>query len=129
MMWKSIMSYKLTVESKSNYLHVAVQGDNSPQSVLAYLSEVRNKCVEHGCSNVLIEENLQGPRLNTLQIFEVLREAIASAPPLFLRIAYVDINPEHDRAAMGFAEDVAVNRGINVKIFSSIIEAENWLAR
>jgi hypothetical protein len=43
------------------------------------------------------------------------------------RLAYVDINPEHDPKAMEFAENVAVNRGIPVRIFATVLEAQVWL--
>jgi hypothetical protein len=45
------------------------------------------------------------------------------------KIAYVDINPEHNANDMEFAEDVAVNRGVFVRVFSTIHEAEQWLMR
>jgi hypothetical protein len=43
-------------------------------------------------------------------------------------MAYVDINPEHNAKAMQFAEDVAVNRGVSVKVFLTIPAAEQWMA-
>jgi hypothetical protein len=76
---------------------------------------------------VLIEENLRGPGLGTMDIFNVVKEGSERAAPLMLRIAYVDVNPEHDRKALEFGENVAVNRGMNVKVFSSVAEAEHWL--
>jgi hypothetical protein len=30
-------------------------------------------------------------------------------------------------SSMAFAEDVAVNRGLNVRVFGTITEAEKWL--
>jgi hypothetical protein len=34
--------------------------------------------------------------------------------------AYIDVNPEHDMGTMPFAETVAVNRAVNVRLFSQI---------
>ncbi|HXX84480.1 MAG TPA: hypothetical protein VEN29_10890 [Casimicrobiaceae bacterium] len=42
-------------------------------------------------------------------------------------IAYVDVNEEHDRSRMKFAEDLAVSRGANLRIFESVADAERWL--
>ena len=42
-------------------------------------------------------------------------------------IAYVDVNAVGD--TMQFAEDVAVNRAMPVKVFRSVDEAERWLLR
>ena len=39
----------------------------------------------------------------------------------------MEVNPEHDLARMEFAEDVAVNRGGNMRLVASVAEAERWL--
>jgi hypothetical protein len=41
----------------------------------------------------------------------------------------VDINPAHNKNEMAFAENVAVNRGVNVQIFTTIHAAERWLEK
>jgi hypothetical protein len=38
-----------------------------------------------------------------------------------------DVNSDHDSSRMKFAETVAVNRGVNVRIFADVREAANWL--
>lgn len=43
------------------------------------------------------------------------------------RIAYVDTNKEHSQSDMHFAEIVAVNLGVNVKLFPTVKEAEECL--
>lgn len=121
------MPYSLTVEPKTNYLRVSVQGTNTPENVMNYLAEVRAKCLELNFTSVLIEENLQGPGLNIVDIFEVVNKASTRTYSLPLHIAYIDVNPDHEKRRMDFAESVAVNRGVDVKIFSSIAEAEKWL--
>lgn len=120
------MSHALKVIRKDNYLHVTVTGDNTPDDVLGYLGEVRNACIEHSCPSVLIEENLRGPSMETLELFLIVAKA-AQPSPSVRRIAYVDVNPEHDLDRMKFAETVAVNRGMQVRVFASIPDAEQWL--
>jgi hypothetical protein len=104
-----------------------VKGTNTPENVMNYLAEVRAKCLELNFPSVLIEENLQGPGLNIVDIFEVVNKASKQTYSLPLHIAFVDLNPEHEKRRMDFAESVAVNRGVDVKIFSSVTEAEKWL--
>ena len=89
---------------------------------------MREKCLEQNCFNVLVEENLQGPGLRTFDIFEVVKEASKNVHPQVFRIAYVDVNPEHNQVDLRFAENVAVNRGVNVRLFSTVAEAESWLS-
>jgi hypothetical protein len=121
------MSYVLRVDNKGEYLHIMVTGDNTPENVANYLSEVRDKCVESRCPNVLIEENLKGPSLGTGVIYTIVTAAGTQVWPVVRRIAYIDVNPEHNTEAMQFAETVAVNRAVNMKLFSSVADAEKWL--
>ncbi len=121
------MSYDLKIVPKEHYLHVTVHGINTPETVLSYLSEVRDACLRHAFNKVLIEENLQGAGLGVVGIFEVATKASTNVSPAILQIAYVDVNPEHDPESMKFAETVASNRGVNVRVFSGFEAAEQWL--
>jgi len=77
----------------------------------------------------MIEANLRGPSLNLVQIYSIVKEESTRAAPLVLRIAYVDVNPEHSSSNIRFAEDVAVNLGVNVRVFATLPEAAKWIAR
>jgi hypothetical protein len=43
------------------------------------------------------------------------------------RIAYVEGGSEHDPQEARFAETVARNRGVNVRLFWAVEDAEIWL--
>jgi hypothetical protein len=122
-----MMLYELTVERKPEYLHVKVTGDNTPQTVSKYLADVHNACSAHKCPNVLIEENLEGPSLEITDIYAVISERSKNTYPVVDRIAYVDVNSDHDSSRMKFAETVAVNRGVHVRMFADVSEAADWL--
>lgn len=123
------MPYDLKVVPKSSYLHATVEGDNSLANIQHYLLEVKHSCELHNCRKVLIEENLQGPTIGTFDIFEIVTKLSQDAAQAKLKIAYVDVNREHDMNAMHFAESVARNRSVNVRMFSNIREAEEWLQK
>ena len=110
-------------------MHVKVTGENSVQNVKDYLREVNEVCVSTGILNVLVEENLSGPSLNTLSIYEIIKTRVMEAKHPRMRMAYVDVNPEHDKHLMAFAEIVAVNRGLNAALFNTVTEAENWISQ
>jgi hypothetical protein len=120
-----LMSYKLTITQKPAYLHAIVTGLNNQENVVRYLEEIQRECTARGCPRVLIEERLEGPRLNTMGVFQIASEATTRSQGFFEAIAYVDVNAEGD--LMEFAETVAVNRGLPVAVFSSVSEAEKWL--
>ena len=121
------MSYHMSVEDLGQYLRVSVTGECSPENVANYLAEVHARCLERQCASVLVEENLQGPSLEIVDIFEIVTHASRNAWPAIQRVAYVDINPEHTKQSMQFAEIVATIRGVNAKVFSATADAEAWL--
>lgn len=111
------MSYRATIEFRETYLHVNVIGNNTLENVLAYLNEVHAACLKYQCSNVMIEENLTGPALDTFEVFEVVMKNFNKALLIKLRLAYVDLNTEHDKRGVKFAENLAHIRGVNVELF------------
>jgi len=121
------MSYQLAIDVTPGYLHARVTGENSREAVLGYLADLRQACLAHDRTNVLVEENLRGPSLDMVTIFRVIAGDAAQNAVVGLRIAYVDTNPEHAADRMQFAETVAVNRGIQVRVFASVAEAVAWL--
>lgn len=123
------MSYDMKVIREDDYLHVIVTGDNTPEDVAGYMGRIPQVCAEHGCSRVLIEENLRGPPFDTVDIFDIVSAASTDAAPAIRQVAFVDTNPQRDFSALEFGETVAVNRGANVKVFHDVPAAVEWLRR
>ena len=119
------MSYSLQVLERPGYLHFVVTGINSRETVERYLAEVGRECAARACKRILIEERLAGPRLDTTDVYLIASGQAATAARTLAAIAYVDVNAEG--RLMQFAEDVAVNRAVPVKVFASLAEAERWL--
>lgn len=119
------MTYELTIDQKPTYLHAIVTGRNSRENVARYLKAILRECKARRCFRVLIEEHLEGPRLGTLEVFEIASEGSVRAFGMLEAIAYVDVNAAGD--LMQFAETVAVNRALPVTVFSTVVEAETWL--
>jgi hypothetical protein len=80
--------------------------------VAAYLRDVVEECRTRNCFRVLIEERLEGPRLQLMDVFSVAAEGAMMALGVFQTIAYVD---ERMGKMAEFAETVAVNRGMPVR--------------
>ena len=120
--------YRLVVEPRPGYLHISVKGENSVDNVRRILGDVITACTQHGCARVLFEEYLVGPSLGTVEAFVFVSEGSNAARPVVQQVAYVDTNPEHDSSLLQFIETVAVNRGIHVRVFATVREAEAWLA-
>jgi len=119
------MSFEVTFEDRHDYLYVRVTGPNSPETVVGYMKRVRKECDERNCRRILIDENLDGPRLDLMEIFALVAGGSQEALGFFDAIAYVD--EKQDMESVRFAETVAVNRGIPAAVFASVEDAEDWL--
>jgi hypothetical protein len=122
------VNYRCAVEPRQGYLHLSITGENTAANVRRILGDMVAACAQHGSSRVLVEEHLSGPSLGTVEAFEIVSEGSTTARTLVQQIAYVDTNPEHDSSLLKFIETVAVNRGVRVRLFATVREAEAWLA-
>lgn len=118
------MTYEVKFIKKTSFLHAIVTGINSKENILNYMKDIKNKCQSLNIYRVLIEEKLEGPRLETLDIFLIARHGSIDNMGVINQIAYVDINSSGD--LMKFAETAATNRGLPIRVFNTILEAEKW---
>jgi hypothetical protein len=121
------MDYKLTIKPNPSYLHFIVTGRNRKETVIRYMEEILRECKIHNCFRILIEECLEGPRLGTVDIFSIVSEGSSSGLGILKTVAYVDVNAEGN--LMQFAETVAFNRSMPVKVFPTVADAERWLLK
>ncbi|KAB2923739.1 MAG: hypothetical protein F9K22_08235 [Bacteroidetes bacterium] len=121
------MDVSVTIERKEQYLRVIVSGENTLTNVLAYMDEIYKACLTQNVNHVLIEERLTGPNLDTFDVFEVVIKNFGRARTLGLRIAYVDLNADHSKRGLKFAENLAHIRGVNVAVFTDTETANPWL--
>jgi hypothetical protein len=120
------MSYQLQIIEMPTYLHAVVTGRNTIENVVGYLKDLLRECEARQCFNVLIEERLEGRRLETWDVYQVASDSSTLARGFFRTIAYVDVNAGGE--LMKFAETVANNRGVPMMLFATVAEAETWLA-
>lgn len=120
------MSYQLEIIETPNYLHAIVTGKNTVENVIGYLKELLRECEARRCYNVLVEERLEGRRLETWDVYQIASDSSTFARGVFRAIAYVDVNAGGE--LMRFAETVANNRGVPMMLFPTVADAEAWLA-
>jgi chromosome condensin MukBEF MukE localization factor len=120
-----VTEYRATIEDKPGYVHATVTGERTPENALRFLREVTEACARCGKEAALLEMRFTGASLDATSIFQVISERSPSGARL-RRIAYVQATGDPQKAR--FAETVAVNRGVNVRLFDNVADAEKWLA-
>ena len=83
------MTYKITFDENPTYVHATVTGINGRETVERYMADILNECVRRDCYRILVDERLEGPRLDGMEVFSIVSEGSASALGK-LAIAYVD---------------------------------------
>jgi hypothetical protein len=117
--------YQLTIEDRPTYLHAKVVGPRTPENAIRYLEEVHAACLRAGRSQVLPEMALSGPSLGPSGILRVVSERSADGSKL-RKIAYVEASMDGQQRAE-FAETVAINRAVNVRLLDAVEDAVRWL--
>ena len=119
------MAYELTTEEGEGYFYVfgSSETETAEESIEA-LQRVAIMCKENGYTRVLLEED-HGTQLSLEEISEI---SVAMSEMGFdgIRMAFVDRKQE-DLAGNLFGEVSATNRGVDIKVFPSVAEAERWL--
>jgi hypothetical protein len=119
------MAYRVTVEPHETYVHARLDGTRTPENLLRYMREAYLACLQHGRPDLLLEMNLANADLDSSAIYRVILQRAADGAKL-RRIAYVETGAV-SAAKSRFAETVAVNRAVNVRLFPSLGEAKAWL--
>lgn len=119
--------YRLTFEQRDGYLYAYVEGEQDNYEISkAYWQEVVDEVVRTDAKRVLIDENI----VESASMAEVFKLA-SEIPTMGFGGTYVAFVDRYlDQAEINeFAELVAVNRGLNGKIFNNEELAVEWLLK
>jgi hypothetical protein len=120
-----MVPFQIALEERPTYLHAKVVGPRTPENAQRYLEEVYAACVRTGLPDVLLEMCFSGPSLGAPGIFQVISRCAEDGAKL-RRVAYVEASMD-DALKPQFAETVARNRAVNIRLFFDIAEARRWL--
>jgi hypothetical protein len=119
------MALKYTLKRDGDILVVRLTGsDNGLREVERYVLDVIRAALDEGLQRILCDETGITTRLDTLETFDIGTFLSRNTPPSF-RIAIIyDPQAYFD---FRFFESVAVNRGMQLRIFTDIDPAREWL--
>lgn len=119
------MAIQCTIHVEGDVLRVKATGkDDSVKEVIEYGLAILDAAISSECSRVLCDERELDYALKTFETFEAAK-FIAEKAPRVIKAAIV-CKPEHMEEAQ-FWETVATNRGLHVRMFHDLDEAERWI--
>ena len=120
------MAIKYEYEVDGNTLRAVASGfDEDLLDTLKYSLGIVRACFKHKCSRVLLDERKLDYKLDTGDTFNLAQTVVANVPALAW-IAIVTHGANMPDAQ--FFETTANNRGLHVRFFETVEEAETWLS-
>ena len=112
---------------KHDFLFVKVKGNRSIETIMDSTKQIVEKCNKKKCSKVLVDVRNFNNRINFSDIFNLVSKDLPDIiNHKIKKVAIVDVDGHNFNKE--FFENVAVNRGHNVKIFTDINNAMDWLS-
>lgn len=117
--------FAIRFEQRSGYLYVFVSGARDSLDISTrFWERIYAQAVDSENNRLLVEEDFPN-QLSTVELFEIAKRTTA----MFgykCKIAHVDQRGS-DMELNRFAETVAANRGLHMRVFGVVEAAEEWL--
>ena len=112
-----------SMEKKMEYLYFTISGEYDRADFTSYAALIMKECGNQNVHKVLINAlQVSGTDLSIMERY-IVGEVVAQLFPSSIKLAVVW--PEED--INKFAETVAVNRGVFIRVFPDVAAAEHWL--
>lgn len=121
------MSYELEIVEKSGYVVAVLKGVRTPETLLAAAARTTTFCSERQISHLLIDLKGMTGRLDTLETFDIAGHELPRQKAVRRVLRSVILDHPENVERLRFFETVAINRGLNVKVFSDEDQAVEWL--
>ena len=120
------MSYELSFRHEPNYLYVKAKGIRTVENIIAMSKDILAVRDKHGYNKLLLDVRQMTGGLSTADAYQLgTKDFQEHRRPGQLKASIVDLEDNCER--FQFMENVAVNMGLNLRIFSDVDEAMTWL--
>lgn len=115
--------YEIEIKERGEYLYARVSGETlKPEIAKQYWDEIADTAFELKKSKIMIEkcfsQSVSAPEM--LEMGDYLGKLLATK-----KIAFLD--RYKNTAINNLGQKIAVNRGVEIKVFQDVEEAEKWL--
>ena len=120
------MPYELDIRNEPDYLYVRATGVRSIETILAIASDCVAACEKYRYEKILVDVQAMTGTLAVLDSYNLGTKGLGElGPRQWVQAAVLDL--EENRTRFEFLENVIVNSGFNIRIFSEAGDAERWL--
>lgn len=123
------VAYDLKIKMEGDVLWVTATGTRSLQTVLAMSQDIFAACVEKHLKKVLIDVLALEGRLPVMDAYDIPTKHFPKMRDLSVITHCAIVDLKEFEASYRFFENVAVNRGYSLRIFSNTDEAIAWLKK
>ncbi len=117
--------YNLKFENRPEYLYAKITAEKETLEISeAAWKEIVQECKQEKCDKLLVEQDIPEIDISYFEKYECVNNLVGAL--MKINVAFVDKYVEQ-MALNNFAELVATNRGLSVKMFTDSDEAERWL--
>jgi hypothetical protein len=124
-----IVTYQVDIKAEEEYLHTVVSGIRNRQNVMAVTTDVLKACREHNINKALIDVRQLKGRLSVIDSFFIAAKEFANIRKYNIINKAVIVDNKENEERYRFFENVAVNRGYNIRFFSDSDIALEWLLK
>ena len=118
------MPQHIQIEPKEGYLHVEVSGVFDQAKAKEFIRQILNACQKHELWKIFADiRKIKGPIPNTARFKLAEFLAAEQTVPVQMAVLKSEGQVPDDR----FFENVAVNRGVMVKVSTDLKEVVKWL--
>ena len=116
-------------EDRQNYIYLVGEGIEDGLEEDKQIHEmIVTLCKEHNCNRVLIDDQQVTYTASILSIYQLAEHYAKADIPRFIKRAAVVANPDY-KETNEFFENTTRNRGINLRLFYNVEDAETWLLK
>jgi len=117
--------FSLSIEERCNYLYAFYTGPKDTLAVSTKIvTQISQEAEKRGISKVLMDEDFPN-QVSTMEMYDIC-ETLVQLFGRCKKVAHVDRNPG-DLDLNQFGETIAVNRGLEIRAFATVEDAEKWL--
>jgi len=123
------MTYKIDIRCEPGYLYVQAWGTRSSGNLVSIVKDYFKANEEHSYKKILVDVRSMTGKLSAFDAYRFGSAAAEKIEGVHADVKTAIVDLEENRKRFSFLEDDPVNAGFNLRYFSKVVDAEQWLSK